>query len=466
MCTNQNKQSFKDYSVFKTVQTLKKFTYTSVSDRLGELKDAFPTIIHDESLTMWQLLVVLNYAVSEFSLYDNSFERSNNTATSKEISELHSWLIKKVKIGFNMRDYVMHTSGPIEGVKSEIDASLARLHRKEMSDEEYHKLQYLCDVLSEISIVTSLPTYKKARLPSLEQIRDRVINRFVGNLTHEELLALNLVIRSKQQQGIRDVEIVGDGNLRRIMTPFVLNPTLLKQKTARELVLLPPMFFLTKDGKYRIHLARDILVYVRHLVSQEMEGIKKKHSNIEGDSMESLVRAYLTSKTMQFSIKDVDYITLTKKQDSHFDLAVSKRIKKSDVRKLFDAFDKPDREKPYIQIDVVAHHKRGFSAIFESKYAFSYENVHRYYCEGTDDKMAEGKRLRIISEFLNKNPKYKKVFDIPEKDIVVPVFVTNRVGKLFIDDDGVIKVVPFEILELGKLLDLIVGLIKQNALIT
>lgn len=463
MRAGQNVQSFKDPFVFKTVQTLKQFTYKSVSDRLGELKDTFPTIIQDESLTMWQLLVYLNYAISEFSLYyDNSFERSNKVATLRGISELHSWLMEKVKIGFNMRDYVLHTSGPIEGVKSEIDTSLVKLHREKLSDGEYHKLQYLCDVISETYIVPSLPTYKRAKLPSPEQIRDTVIKKYIGNLTFKELLALNYVISSKQQQGTRDVEITGNGNLQRVMAPFVLNPTILKQKTARELVLLPPMFFLTKEGKYRIHLARNIMVYVRHLISQEMEAIKKKHSNIEGDSMESLIREYLTSKTVQFSTKSIDYETLNKKQDFHFDFAIPKRIKKSDAKKLFDTFDKPDRDKPYIEIDAVAHHKRGFSAIFESKYSFSHDNVHHYYYEGTDDKMAEGKRLRIISESLNKNPEYKKVFGVPEKDLVVPIFVANKVGDLFFDDDGVVKVVPFEILELNKLLELVENFIKSK----
>jgi len=436
---------------------LKQFDYSSVSDQLGKLVRTFPGIVRDESYCMWQLLVYLNFAISLFSKYDSWFKRKESTARFDAILKLHDWLLKYVKIGIDMSRYVLFTTGPVDEIPSQIEIFLDRLRKESLSQEEYDHLQYICDVICEVYVVPNLPSYRRAGLPSINELLDLVVSENIGKLEYDDIRALGHLIWEKTKKGEYHVTLVDDKerNLQRIVTPFTLTPNRLREIDLAKLLIVPPMFFLEANGNYRIHSSKNVFIYIRHLVSQKIAGFKEKYSNIEGDSMERTIRKFLTDRTLQFSRQRIDFLRVPGKQANHFDHAGSTTISRKDIPDLFELFDRSDRFKPEIEIDLVAHHKKGFSVILESKYTLQYDNLHKYYYEGTDRKMAEGKRLKVISGFLNDNPNFKRLLGIPNGNLVIPVFATNLVGDLFLDDDGVIKVLPFDIMKLGRFLDMI-----------
>lgn len=223
-----------------------------------------------------------------------------------------------------------------------------------------------------------------------------------------------------------------------------MTPDNIGSKTIKDLA---KVVFIERAGeRYGINIPRFLFFLTRHLIKVKLDEYKMQHPNLDGDSMENLIKVYLKDKTKLFDHKLGDLGDLSEIRPHHFVDTFSKKLYKEDFPELFDRLDRADKYSEYIEIDVIANHSEGFSVIIESKYCLNYENAEKYYFEGTQNKGSEQRRLKVLYTCLENHPDKKELLDIPLNNRIVPVFVINKVGNLFQEQDDILKVVPLEIM--------------------
>jgi len=84
------------------------------------------------------------------------------------------------------------------------------------------------------------------------------------------------------------------------------------------------------------------------------------------------------------------------------------------------------------------------------KITTSYDNVCEYYYSGTDKKTAEQVRLKAFYSWFSKNiDEVERLLKLPSLNGVkkcIPIFITNQTGDIIRDNDGILKLVPLDVM--------------------
>jgi len=209
--------------------------------------------------------------------------------------------------------------------------------------------------------------------------------------------------------------------------------------------------------EYATFVPEQPFLFLRMKELEFLDSVKRKYTNVTGDTVEVLLREYLESRQLVLEERlPSGLVGVKKSHPCHFEEAfASRRFSRRTREDIFAVLPDPAQER--IELDLLANHTVGFSVIGEVKYVTRYANAEEYYYEGSDDKDAERDRLLNLSKYLNEHPNRRQALGIPRRNVVVPVFITNAIGPLFADTDGVVKACPLEVLQVQPFFDLAIA---------
>ena len=412
-----------------------------------------------------QLLInTLNMIIRQFQGFCPYFAYEYEPMDEKNIEAIYDFLQDKVEFPeIDKTSMQITETGPklIKEIFESVITEIEQVRKGELKDISA-KSKEILNVFFTNRLMNHLPSYKRLR----SFVRD---NRILQQVINDELLGIDpqkmsVLIHGYVAKLKFNYQCI-DEEMRKEFREFVLEPDDIFAKKLEHLAKNPPIFILASDlgqiGKYFIpptEQLRPILQNLRAVYTSLILQEGERLSSLLGDALEIMIERYLSNYHAEFlcnlppnhpyySVKRYSLITLTDKQPFHFKI-VQKRVKvhKKTFPELFSHLDNIEKDKPWIELDIVATHSNGISIIAESKFSLSSENLKEYYYNGTDKKMAEGKRLKVISDFFNNNPEKKPLIRVPPINTIVPIFITNYIGEFFADtEDGVLKINLLEI---------------------
>ena len=227
---------------------------------------------------------------------------------------------------------------------------------------------------------------------------------------------------------------------------FVWDEDRFLKSDLEELIKSPPLFI--KSGTQYSTISLPGFSYIIDSYKfQQWLSINKNHGNLNGDASELVIKDFLTEKSIEF---DYQVITFPEKnKGDHADWCrIGKKIKNSN--ETYDLFSKlGEADKKECEIDIIAR-IQDILLIGEIKITTSYDNVCEYYYSGTDKKTAEQVRLKVFYSWFSENiVRVERLLKLPSLNGVkkcIPIFITNQTGDIIRDNDGILKLVPLDVM--------------------
>ena len=213
-----------------------------------------------------------------------------------------------------------------------------------------------------------------------------------------------------------------------------------------ELIKSPPLFI--KSGTQYSTISLPSFSYIIDSYKfQQWLSINKNHGNLNGDASELVIKDFLTEKSIEFDYQVITFPQKKKRDHANW-CRIGKKIKNSN--ETYDLFSKlGEADKKECEIDIIAR-IQDILLIGEIKITNSYDNVYEYYYSGTDKKTAEQVRLKAFYSWFSKNiDKVERLLKLPSLNGVkkcIPIFITNQTGDIIKDNDGILKLVPLDVM--------------------
>jgi len=390
-------------------------------------------------------LEMLNAITELFSAIDPYFNRGPGDIGTEVVGELLTRLMHDLGDEARLAGAGLTSSLSNVRTEEELERQHARLHSEVLASRDYERLQAVQDILTYSLMKPYLPDYVQEDLKTMPKVVDRAIKSRLGpHFGRQELgsLAKAITEASRTHGNV----LTGTEEELQKYGPMVLTPRSFFGSTLEQLYEFPPFLIQRDVNEFACIVVEQAFVWVRKTELAFIDALKRRHPNVSGDSVERILAEFLTKQQLLMDDEPPSGLeAVVKAHPHHFDTAGSVRLSRNTREDIFAVLGDPNQ--PELQVDLVANHRDGFSAFGESKFVTSYPNAERYYYQGSDDKEAEQTRLLNLTKFLNSHPRRKAEFGIPESNPVVPVFITNAVGPLFADNDGVTKATPFEVMK-------------------
>ncbi len=309
----------KDRRVRKLLDIISQFTGVSLASALEDFRrkklDSLDLDLTD-LIMAYGVVAEVNYASAVFSEYDNNFTRSTSIATEADASSLIRFVLRHLKLPRKFSTCAISYGMEPDRFQQKLEATLDKLHRTKLEQSEYNWLNGVAQQLMGAILVSHLPTYQKAKLPSSEQLFDEYANKIYG-LSWLELRALKEVVNSKIRTGTPLINLIERGDPWKLANKFIVTPEILQSRTLEELVILQPTFFLTRTGQFFLHQFVRPIVYARCMAYDKMKQLARKSPNIEGDSLELFIQDYLGKHSARLDPDSPDYKNVPSKQFIH-----------------------------------------------------------------------------------------------------------------------------------------------------
>ena len=446
---------FVDRRLHAIVNSIVPFSAVSVSDAIGETWSTKSVVGRDEEIYGLTFLMMLNVVTSQFENSDSYFSRGLVEMDAEGICVLLADLYRTLPEEEYLRDAGLTSSLGVEQADRELDTELTRLHEKGLSMAEYEHMQSIQDSLVDGFLRPYLPNYVAEEYRGLAQFIDDALKSRLG-VSRGDLEALRLTLIEMEKR-VGKSWITPEEDVLSKYASLTLTPRGLFNSSLEHLYVFPPFLIQQEGGRFLFRVHEQPFIWIRKKELEFLNGVKRKHSNIAGDSLEALLREYLLNRRLVMDM--LPPISLTeevKTYPHHYEYArANLHLSRNGREDIFSVLRNP--RQPEIEIDLVANHPEGFSIVAESKYVASYEKAKEAYFDGSHRKEPERDRLLGLSKFLNDHPDRKVEIGVPEKNPLYPVFITNAVGPLFAETDGVIKATPLEVMKL----DPFYGLLKK-----
>jgi len=436
---------FKDRRLHFIVNSIIPFSAESVSDAIGEVWDTKSSYGMDEEIYGLTFLMMLNVVTSHFEKTDRYFTRGEIEIDKSGIHNQLTFLYENISPDSLLCGTGITSSLGIEQADKEIETHMEHLHHESISTIEYEQMQTVQDSLIEGFIRPYLPDYVKEEYEQLPRYIDEALKSRIG-ITRRDLEAIKLTIIEMEKR-YRKTWITPKEDVLSKYSELVLTPESLFKSSLEHLYEFPPFLFQLEGAKYGYRVNEQPFMWISKKELEFLARVRQRHSNVTGDSMELLLKEYLLNQVLVIDeTPPISYSEIPKKLPGHFEYVDSNlSLSRNGREDIFSVLRNPHQLE--LEVDLVADHPDGFSILAEAKYATSYENVKNYYYDGSYDKEPEKDRLLKLADFLNANPERKKEFRIAKENEIIPVFITNAVGPLFSDDDGVVKATPLEVMK-------------------
>lgn len=439
-------RQFRDSRLRHLVNSVIPFTVSSVKASTGSCLQARSRWGNEEEVYGLIFLHMLNVLADRFSLIDDYFSRGRASADKTLVEDLLVYLISNLPAEARLSGAGLTSSLKVEDAVSALGQELVRSHAKRLSSEEYLRLSTIQDTLTLGFIVPYLPDYVGSEFAKLNSVIDEAIQAHLGGgLRREDLRKLAIALNELERRGWDWVTPQPDfvAKYRRC----ILTVSGLFEATLEQLYTFPPFLVEGPNQQYATIVLEQPFLWIKRRELDFINSVKQRFGNITGDSLEKLLEDYLQRKQLVVDREPpLGMIEVERPHPHHFSWARSSITLSRNTREdIFSAMPNPTR--PEIEIDLVANHPEGFSIVGEAKWVTRYENAEAAYYIGTDVKEAERDRLLALSSFLNRNPARKSEFNIPPPNPVIPAFISNTIGPMFADSDGVVKASPLEVME-------------------
>jgi hypothetical protein len=390
-------------------------------------------------------LEMLNAVTSLFTPLDSYFARGFPEIGLDSVADLAAGVISELGVDARLAGAGLTSSLSDKEVIGEIEKQIARLHSEPLNPDDYERLQAVQDVVTYNFMKSYLPRYVREDLKKMPAFVDHAIKKQLGpKFGRNELVRLAgaLIELSKTYSNIL---IAPEEEVVMKYGPMVLTPHRLFEATLERLYVFPPFIIQRARNEFACIVPEQPFLGMRKAELEFIRQMRGRHPNVSGDSVETIISKFLTERQL---VRDDEppsgFASIKKHHPHHFTSARKVRRSRHTREDIFAVLDNPDQ--PELEIDLVANHPDRFSVLGETKFVTSYSNAEAYYYQGSDEKQPEKTRLLRLTEYLNTHPRRKREFGIPEANPIVPAFITNGVGPLFADDDGVIKSTPFEVM--------------------
>ena len=322
--------------------------------------------------------------------------------------------------------------------------------RSDASVETDGFIQKWSDVLLYRQTLDNPPKWAKSLF---ENAKSEVSNKFLRDygIDIDYLTTLSLVFENLEDQdknmgkNLSDPRNV-DAEVITKYKQFVWDEARFLTSDLEELIKSPP-FFIKLGAQYSLLYLPSYSYIIDSYKFQQFLAINKKHGNLKGDASELVIKDFLTEKSIEF---DYQVITFPQKnKQDHADWCrIGKKIKNSN--ETYDLFSKlGEADKKECEIDIIAR-IQDILLIGEIKITTSYDNVCQYYYFGTDKKTAEQVRLKAFYSWFSKNIDIvERLLKLPPLNGVkkcIPIFITNQNGDIIRDNDGILKLVPLDVM--------------------
>ncbi len=437
--------SFGDNRLLYFVNAIVPFSRTSVSSATREVLQRLSPFGDDEEVYGVLFLEMLNTVTSVFSDLDPYFSRGHATMGDRLLENLLAELMRNLGEDAKLRGAGLTASLETPSVEDTIRLQMPQLHEGLLDAQTYERWQTVQDLLTFSLMLPYLPPYVQRDMEDLPRALDQAVQEALGpSLTAWDIRKLAATLLEKKRQGQGTVRPASD-DLEKY-APLVLTPQRLFKSTLEHLYRFPPFLIKIGPEEYATIVVEQPFVWLKKKEMEFIASVKLRHPNLAGDSLEELLKEYLIHRKLVFDpTPPTGLLEVAKPHPLHFAWAkASMRRSRNSREDIFAVLRDPNQ--PSIEIDLVANHPDGFSILGEVKFVTRYENAKAYYYKGDHEKEAERDRLLNLSSYLNANPDRKAEFMIPQDSRVVPVFITNAVGPLFADPDGVVKACPLEVM--------------------
>ncbi len=437
-------KEFRDRRLHFLVNSIIPFSRESVTSAVGEVWRAKLPFGPEEEIYGLSFLSMVNAVTDMFSGLDRYFARGPSRMDIKLVADLLETLLLQLSDKAKLSGAGLTSSLDVDSADEVMQAELALLHENLLSPDEYDRLQAVQDVLT-LNLI-HLPHYVQSDFMGLEQAVDQAIRKSLGpGFTRDDLTKLAMALTECKRQGLDWVRPQKD-----VLTKYrhlVLTPQLLFDTTLEHLYQFPPFLIQSGHREYSLIVVEQPFVWIKRTEIEFIKSVKRHYPNVTGDSLEKLLKEYLIRRKLVLdNSPPLGMMEVESPHPNHFQNAQeSLRISRNTREDIFAVLRNPQQAE--IEIDLVANHSEGFSIIGETKYVTRYKNAETHYYQGSAEKEPERDRLQKLSDYLNHHPSRKTEFGIPEGNIVVPVFITNAVGPLFADRDGVVKACPMEVMK-------------------
>lgn len=437
-------REFRDGRLRYIVNSIIPFSRGSVSKATRDLLLKRSPFGSEEEVYGLMFLEMLNAVTELFSSIDSYFMRGPSDMGAELVGELLTRLMHDLGDEVRLAGAGLTSSLSSVRTEEELERQHARLHSEDLASRDYERLQAVQDILTYSLMKPYLPVYVQEDLKTMPEVVDRALKARLGPLFGREELGSLAKAITQVSKTHGNVLIATEGELQKYR-PMVLTPRRFFGSTLEQLYEFPPFLIQRDTNEFACIVTEQPFIWVRKMELAFIDTLKRGHPNVSGDSVERILAEFLTKQQLLTDDEPpLGLQAVVKAHPHHFETAGSVRLSRNTREDIFAVLGDPDQ--PELQVDLVANHRDGFSAFGESKFVTSYPNAERYYYQGSDDKEAEQRRLLNLTKFLNSHPRRKAEFGIPVSNPVVPVFITNAVGPLFADKDGVTKATPFEVM--------------------
>ena len=421
------------------------FSRGSVSKATRDLLQGRSPFGSEEEVYGLTFLEMLNAITELFSAIDPYFNRGPGDIGTELVGELLTRLMHDLGDEARLAGAGLTSSLSNVRTEEELERQHTRLHSEDLASRDYERLQAVQDILTYSLMKPYLPDYVQEDLKTMPKVVDGAIKARLGpHFGREELGSLAKAITSASRT--HGNVLTGTEEELQKYRPMVLTPRRLFESALEQLYEFLPFLIQRDANEFTCIVMEQAFIWVRKTELAFIDTLKRRHPNVSGDSVERILAEFLTKQQLLMDDEPPSGLeAVAKAHPHHFDTGGSVRLSRNTREDIFAVLGDPDQ--PELQVDLVANHRDGFSAFGESKFVTSYPNAERYYYQGSDDKEAEQTRLLNLTKFLNSHPRRKAEFGIPGSNPVVPVFITNAVGPLFADNDGVTKATPFEVMK-------------------
>ncbi len=428
------------------VNSIVPFSRDSVSESIGTLwrdRDPFGA---EEEIYALTFLQFLNVTTDRFSLIDPYFTRGTAPVTPEFVLELAHELISQLSIDARLAGAAVTSSLRSDEMLPALERIMARMHSVHLSRAEYEQLEGVQNLLALSLLLPYLPRYVRDDLEKMRRLLDKEVETHLGpGITRRDLQAMAIAVETlRRDRGRKWVRPQPD-----VQTKYrrlILTPQDLFERDLEDLYIFPPFLIAGPNEEYATIVPEQTFLWLRLKELRFLEQVRQRHSNVTGDTVEILLKEYLETKQLVPDTWLPDgMVGRVQPHPHHFEKVYArKRFARNSRQDIFGVLRNPLQ--PTLELDLVATHTEGFSILGEVKFVTSYEKAEEYYYQGSDDKEPERDRLLKLAGFLNRHPDRKAAFLLPNSRPVIPVFVTNAVGKLFADSDGIIKACPLEVM--------------------
>jgi hypothetical protein len=428
------------------VNSVVPFSRESVSEAIDILWRARDPFGAEEEVYALTFLQVINVTTDRFSLLDPYFTRGPSQMTPDVALDLAHDVISQLPAEAKLAGAGVTSSLNSDDILPALERTMARMHTEPLSHLEYGRLEAVQNLLALSLLLPYLPKYVRRDLEKMRRLLDAAVEKRLGpGITRHDLQALASVVETlRMERGWNWVRPQTD--IRTKYRSLILTPQDLRERSLEDLYVFPPFFVAGPNEEYATIVPEQPFLWLRLKELRFLDEIKRNHPNVTGDTVEILLKEYLEKKQL---VPDTSLpsgmIGVNRLNLHHFATVYARKTFARNSREdIFSVLRNPLQKT--LELDLVATHNEGFSIIGEVKFVTSYEKAEEHYYRGSDDKEAERDRLLKLADFLNRHPERKEALLLPQDRAVIPVFVTNAVGPLFADSDGIVKACPLEVM--------------------